>query len=287
MAGAGWPVAGRITPAGRLCAAEAAAARSERGGRGTGTGTSGGCTMTLEELPGDHRTAGRYGTGAVRMEQAGDALEEVLSKALSQRSLTLGVYEAAKLLNVDPDNVVLCLLAADEEEAGDAALQIHFTLIQAFCCENDINILRVSNPARLAQLLLPAAGPEPPADLHCVLVTVSPASTPLSGHRAALSCTSHRCKRMRTRSEPFSPRLCRPASPTGRPGAAGGRPGAGQLVPKQAAGALRRSGCKAELVFPNPHASQWKDPALSQLMCFCRESRYMDQWVPVINLPER
>uniref|UniRef100_A0A8B9SFP8 Growth arrest and DNA damage-inducible protein GADD45 alpha n=1 Tax=Anas platyrhynchos TaxID=8839 RepID=A0A8B9SFP8_ANAPL len=104
--------------------------------------------MTLEGLPGEHRTAGR-------MEQAGDALEEVLSKALSQRSLTLGVYEAAKLLNVDPDNVVLCLLAADEEEAEDAALQIHFTLIQAFCCENDINILRVSNPARLAQLLLP------------------------------------------------------------------------------------------------------------------------------------
>ncbi|NXN91900.1 GA45A protein, partial [Rhinopomastus cyanomelas] len=141
-----------------------------------------------------------------RMEQAGDALEEVLSKALSQRSLTLGVYEAAKLLNVDPDNVVLCLLAADEEEAGDAALQIHFTLIQAFCCENDINILRVSNPARLAQLLLPATGHEPPADLHCVLVTVRPWVT-------------------------------------------------------------------------------WLCPG--QLMCFCRESRYMDQWVPVINLPER
>ncbi|NWR23210.1 GA45A protein, partial [Emberiza fucata] len=148
------------------------------------------------------------GVSRRRMEQAGDALEEVLSKALSQRSLTLGVYEAAKLLNVDPDNVVLCLLAAEEEEAGDAALQIHFTLLRAFCCENDINILRVSNPARLAELLLPAAGPDPPADLHCVLVT-------------------------------------------------------------------------------NPQASQWKDPALSQLMCFCRESRYLDQWEPVINLPER
>uniref|UniRef100_A0A8V5G141 Growth arrest and DNA damage-inducible protein GADD45 alpha n=1 Tax=Melopsittacus undulatus TaxID=13146 RepID=A0A8V5G141_MELUD len=190
MAGADWLDAGRITPAGRLCAAEAVARRAaDRALLGAvpvpGTARSG--TMTLEELPGDHRTAGR-------MEQAGDALEEVLSKALSQRSLTLGVYEAAKLLNVDPDNVVLCLLAADEEEEGDAALQIHFTLIQAFCCENDINILRVNNPARLAQLLLPAAGPGPPADLHCVLVT-------------------------------------------------------------------------------NPHASQWKDPALSQLMCFCRESR--------------
>ncbi|XP_058159352.1 growth arrest and DNA damage-inducible protein GADD45 alpha isoform X1 [Dasypus novemcinctus] len=150
------------------------------------------------------------------MDKVGDALEEVLSKALSQRTITVGVYEAAKLLNVDPDNVVLCLLAADEDDDRDVALQIHFTLIQAFCCENDINILRVSNPGRLAELLLletgtgPAAseGAEQPPDLHCVLVT-------------------------------------------------------------------------------NPHSSQWKDPALSQLICFCRESRYMDQWVPVINLPER
>lgn len=81
----------------------------------------------------------------------------------------------------DPDNVVLCLLAADEDDDRDVALQIHFTLIQAFCCENDINILRVSNPGRLAELLLletdasPASseGAEQPPDLHCVLVTVS------------------------------------------------------------------------------------------------------------------
>ncbi|KAF6108856.1 growth arrest and DNA damage inducible alpha [Phyllostomus discolor] len=148
--------------------------------------------MTLEEF-----SAGEQKTERMDKE-VGDALEEVLSKALSQRTITVGVYEAAKLLNVD------------------VALQIHFTLIQAFCCENDINILRVSNPGRLAKLLLletdtsPGAseGAEQPPDLHCVLVT-------------------------------------------------------------------------------NPHSSQWKDPALSQLICFCRESRYMDQWVPVINLPER
>lgn len=125
-------------------------------------------------------------------------------------------YTAARAVRSDPDNVVLCLLAADEDDDRDVALQIHFTLIQAFCCENDINILRVSNPGRLAELLLletdagPAesGGAAQPPDLHCVLVT-------------------------------------------------------------------------------NPHSSQWKDPALSQLICFCRESRYMDQWVPVINLPER
>lgn len=80
----------------------------------------------------------------------------------------------------DPDNVVLCLLAADEDDDRDVALQIHFTLIQAFCCENDINILRVSNPGRLAELLLletdtsqaENGGAAQPPDLHCVLVTV-------------------------------------------------------------------------------------------------------------------
>ncbi|KAB0396471.1 hypothetical protein E2I00_005205, partial [Balaenoptera physalus] len=45
--------------------------------------------------------------------------------------LTAGVYESAKVLNVDPDNVTFCVLAADEEDEGDIALQIHFTLIQA------------------------------------------------------------------------------------------------------------------------------------------------------------
>ncbi|KAJ0065385.1 hypothetical protein NL108_009527, partial [Boleophthalmus pectinirostris] len=69
----------------------------------------------------------------------------------------------------DPDNVVLCLLATDEEE--DVALQIHFTLIQAFCCENDINILRVSNMRRLAEILGGGVKPTADLDLHCVLVT--------------------------------------------------------------------------------------------------------------------
>lgn len=71
----------------------------------------------------------------------------------------------------DPDNVVLCLLATDDEE--DVALQIHFTLIQAFCCENDINILRVSNMRRLAEILGGVKPGGEPMDLHCILVTVS------------------------------------------------------------------------------------------------------------------
>lgn len=76
----------------------------------------------------------------------------------------------------DPDNVVLCILATDDEDVQDVALQIHFTLIQAFCCENDINILRVNNTRRLAEILGGGSGKQSggePMDLHCVLVTVS------------------------------------------------------------------------------------------------------------------
>ncbi|XP_022615108.1 growth arrest and DNA damage-inducible protein GADD45 alpha-like [Seriola lalandi dorsalis] len=156
------------------------------------------CNMTFEENSGDNSSE--------RMESVAKALEEVLSSALPQGCITVGVYEAAKSLNADPDNVVLCLLATDDEE--DVALQIHFTLIQAFCCENDINILRVSNMRRLAEILGGVKPGGEPMDLHCVLVT-------------------------------------------------------------------------------NPQSSLWKDPALSKVNRFCRDSRCLDQWVPVINLPDR
>lgn len=70
--------------------------------------------------------------------------------------------------------MVLCLLAIDEEEEDDIALQIHFTLIQSFCCDNDIDIVRVSGMQRLAQLLGEPAetqGTAEARDLHCLLVT--------------------------------------------------------------------------------------------------------------------
>ncbi|XP_040476325.1 growth arrest and DNA damage-inducible protein GADD45 gamma-like [Ursus maritimus] len=69
------------------------------------------------------------------------------------------------------DNVTFCVLAADAEDEGDIALQIHFTLIQAFCCENDIDIVRVGDVQRLAAIV--GAGDEAaaPGDLHCILIS--------------------------------------------------------------------------------------------------------------------
>ncbi|XP_054894988.1 growth arrest and DNA damage-inducible protein GADD45 beta-like [Poeciliopsis prolifica] len=114
----------------------------------------------------------RFASVENRMQSASLALEELLVTAQKQHCLTVGIYESAKLLNTDPDSVVLCVLAADDEE--DVALQIHFTLLQSFCCDNGINILRVSGVQRLWQLLGGAdanRNQDENGDLHCMLVT--------------------------------------------------------------------------------------------------------------------
>lgn len=113
-----------------------------------------------------------------RMDKVGDVLEEVFSKVLSQCMIIVGVYEVVKLFNVDFDNVVLCLLVVDEDDDRDVVLQIYFILIQVFCCENDINILCVSNLGWLVEFLfleidvgfVVSEGVEQFLDLYCVLV---------------------------------------------------------------------------------------------------------------------
>ncbi|KAL7396824.1 hypothetical protein ABVT39_012299 [Epinephelus coioides] len=148
--------------------------------------------MTLEEVVGSNSTE-------KKMETVSQALEELLVAAQKQDCLTVGVYESAKLMNVDPDSVVLCVLATDEEDEDDIALQIHFTLLQAFCCDNDINILRVSGMRRLAQLLeedTEDSNGNEPRDLHCILVTnppVQPLQSPALQNISSF-CEESRCR---------------------------------------------------------------------------------------------
>ncbi|KAG8010884.1 Growth arrest and DNA damage-inducible protein GADD45 gamma [Nibea albiflora] len=79
------------------------------------------------------------------MQSPGKSLKEALLCAQTEDRLTVGVYESAKIMTDDPDSVSFCVLAMDEEFECDIALQIHFTLIQSFCFDNDISIVR--NPA--------------------------------------------------------------------------------------------------------------------------------------------
>ncbi|CAL8249249.1 unnamed protein product [Merluccius merluccius] len=129
--------------------------------------------MTLEEVRGQETTMDTVD----RVQSAGASLEDLLVAARQQDYLTVGVYESAKIMNVDPDSVAFCVLATDEEYEGDIALQIHFTLIQAFCFDYDINVVRVHDTERLAELVGVAADGDAPRDAHCILVT-SPSANP-------------------------------------------------------------------------------------------------------------
>ncbi|CAG5867188.1 unnamed protein product [Menidia menidia] len=117
--------------------------------------------MTFEEVP--------IQKAAERAQCTGQALEEVLEAAKDNETLTVGVYECAKVMNLDPDSVSFCVLAMDEEFGCDIALQIHFTLIQSFCFDNDISIVRVTDMQRLANIV--GDKTEKLEDVHCVLVT--------------------------------------------------------------------------------------------------------------------
>ncbi|XP_030623846.1 growth arrest and DNA-damage-inducible, gamma a [Chanos chanos] len=128
--------------------------------------------MTFEEICGQTNST----DASDRMQGAGSALEELLVSAKKQDCLTVGVYESAKVMNVDPDSVAFCVLAMDEEYECDIALQIHFTLIQAFCFDNDINIVRVNDIERLADIV-GSEESEEPKDAHCILVTSPTADT--------------------------------------------------------------------------------------------------------------
>ncbi|XP_062867557.1 growth arrest and DNA damage-inducible protein GADD45 gamma-like [Trichomycterus rosablanca] len=96
------------------------------------------------------------------------ALVEAVQGADVEGRVTVGVYECAKIMNEDPDSVSFCVLAMDEEFECDIALQIHFTLIQAFCFDNDISIVRVNDVQRLAEIVGAKSEDE---DCHCLLIT--------------------------------------------------------------------------------------------------------------------
>ncbi|KAK6305244.1 growth arrest and DNA damage-inducible protein GADD45 gamma-like [Coregonus clupeaformis] len=119
--------------------------------------------MTLEEV--------LIQKPAERAQCTGKVLEEVLLSAKDNDCLTVGVYESAKVMNVDPDSVSFCILATDEEWECDIALQIHFTLIQSYCFDNDISIVRVNDMQRLAEIVGDKTGQL--EDAHCSLITNS------------------------------------------------------------------------------------------------------------------
>lgn len=164
----------------------------------------------------------------------------------------------------DPDSVAFCVLATDDEYECDIALQIHFTLIQAFCFDNDINVVRVNDIARLADLVGADESGEP-KDAHCILVTVR--LSPSSFLLLLFSLSTHSF----TAGESY---MHHP-------------PGLDLYLFISFLQRGAESKSVLLLLLQSPSANPWKDPALDKLSLFCEESRSAYDWVPTITLPER
>jgi growth arrest and DNA-damage-inducible protein len=92
------------------------------------------------------------------------SLQETLLDAKHDQRLTCGIYESAQLLQMSPESIMLCVLP--EDKSDDLAVQIHFTLIRAFCLENDIAVVKVDSTAKIKTILADKNA----SDYNCILV---------------------------------------------------------------------------------------------------------------------
>lgn len=82
---------------------------------------------------------------------ANDDFKAILLEAHAQNRITYGIYESGKQLESDPDDVMLCVLPS--YSGAEATLHIHLTLIEAFCLEVGIQVVKVDDVESLRKLL--------------------------------------------------------------------------------------------------------------------------------------
>ncbi|KAL3869247.1 hypothetical protein ACJMK2_041954 [Sinanodonta woodiana] len=111
-------------------------------------------------------------------------LQEILLKAMSEGMLTNGIFECANVFRMDPGKVRLCILPVTS--SLDVAINIQHKLIEAYCWENEILLLKVDSVEKLSAILnsggksmhqkskneMPVTTAS--VDCSCVLVTYPP-----------------------------------------------------------------------------------------------------------------
>lgn len=87
---------------------------------------------------------------AMAKKPIGEIVQTVLSVSKSAQRITLGFSDAIKLLSNTPEEAQFCFLA--EPKRGDSATHMHEVLLQAFCYEHGIYIIKVDSGQKLAHI---------------------------------------------------------------------------------------------------------------------------------------
>ncbi|XP_022317944.1 growth arrest and DNA damage-inducible protein GADD45 beta-like isoform X2 [Crassostrea virginica] len=99
---------------------------------------------------------------------------EVMVHAADKGRVTMGLYTCARVLQMAPEGVMLCVMPV--ETGNDDLVHMQHVLIEAHCREHKITNVKVDCTMKLEQLLLvPASTRRNPKDndLSCVIVQVA------------------------------------------------------------------------------------------------------------------
>lgn len=81
----------------------------------------------------------------------GRTVRSALMKAQTESRLIVGLGSAIKVLSKAPEGSLFCIMA--EPQAGDSATHMHEVLLEAFCYENDIYVIKVDSADKLSRIL--------------------------------------------------------------------------------------------------------------------------------------
>lgn len=80
-----------------------------------------------------------------------NTLSSALVLAMEQDRLVLGLLDSVKTLAKAPEDSLFCIMA--EPEIGDTATHMHEVLLEAYCYENGIYIIKVDSSSKLCRII--------------------------------------------------------------------------------------------------------------------------------------
>lgn len=83
--------------------------------------------------------------------EIGDTVRSALVDAMNEDRLVLGLLDSVKTLAKAPEDSLFCIMA--QPEIGDSATHMHEVLLEAYCYENGIYIIKVDSSSKLCRII--------------------------------------------------------------------------------------------------------------------------------------
>ncbi|CAD7013457.1 growth arrest and DNA damage-inducible protein GADD45 alpha [Ceratitis capitata] len=81
----------------------------------------------------------------------GRTVKSALLKAQAESRVIVGLSAASQALSKSSEGSLFCIMAVPQ--VGDSATHMHEVLLEAFCYENDIYVIKVDCPTKLSRIL--------------------------------------------------------------------------------------------------------------------------------------